>query len=126
MLVLAALLALPAAAGDHGARDERGVLLAIARAPLDMRTRVNPYRDDATAVAAGAKLYRQNCAACHGSDGGGSNRATNLRSDGVQSATPGELEWLIRNGNLTGGMPAWSRLPEARRWQLVTYVVSLR
>ena len=125
-LIVALLLALPAAAGDRGARDERGVLLPIAGAPIAERSRENPYRGDPAALAAGAKLFRQHCAACHGTDGAGSNRATNLSSAGVQNATPGELAWFLRNGNLAGGMPSWSRLPEERRWQLVTYLGSLR
>jgi hypothetical protein len=44
----------------------------------------------------------------------------------VQNATSGELVWFLRNGNLWLGMPSWSGLPVQRRWQIVTYLKSLR
>jgi hypothetical protein len=44
----------------------------------------------------------------------------------VQNATAGELVWFLRNGNLWSGMPSWSGLPKERRWQIVTYLKSLR
>jgi hypothetical protein len=43
----------------------------------------------------------------------------------VQNATPGELAWLLRNGNLAHRMPPWAGIPEQRRWQLVSYIKSL-
>ena len=49
----------------------------------------------------------------------------NLRSPGVQNATPGELAWLLRNGNMTHRMPPWAGIPEQRRWQIVAFVKSL-
>jgi len=37
----------------------------------------------------------------------------------------GALFWFL-NGNLKHGMPpSWSRLPDERRWQLVSYLKSL-
>ena len=56
----------------------------------------------------------------------GHGRAMNLHLSAVQNATPGELEWFLRNGNLWRGMPSWSGLPEQRRWQIVAYLKSLR
>jgi mono/diheme cytochrome c family protein len=43
----------------------------------------------------------------------------------VAGATDGELAWLMKNGNPWKGMPAWSSLPDAERWQLVAYVKSI-
>lgn len=106
--------------------DDRGVLRAIAQAPLATRERQNPYEGQPDAVAAGKKLYRRHCAECHGADARGKGRAVNLRSPGVQRATPGELVWFLRNGNLAGGMPSWSGLPVERRWQIVAYLKTLR
>jgi cytochrome c oxidase cbb3-type subunit 2 len=106
--------------------DDRGVLRAIAAAPLATRERQNPYEGQPDAVAAGKKLYRRHCAECHGADARGKGRAVNLRSPGVQRAAPGELVWFLRNGNLAGGMPSWSGLPVERRWQIVAYLKSLR
>jgi mono/diheme cytochrome c family protein len=43
----------------------------------------------------------------------------------VAGATDGELAWLMKNGNPWKGMPAWSSLPDAERWQLVAYLKSI-
>jgi mono/diheme cytochrome c family protein len=83
------------------------------------------YASQPDAVLAGAKLYRQHCAECHGSEGWGTERAANLRASDVERVTPGELEWFLRNGNLIHGMPSWSGLAEQRRWQLVAYIKTL-
>jgi mono/diheme cytochrome c family protein len=125
---LLSLAALAAAAGAdrHWKRDDRGVLVAIARAPVKTRAWKNPYEGQASAMVAGEKLYRQHCAECHGNDAHGSARAADLHMADVQTATPGELFWLLRNGNLAAGMPSWSGLPEQRCWQIVTYLKSLR
>ncbi|HVB85649.1 MAG TPA: c-type cytochrome [Candidatus Dormibacteraeota bacterium] len=107
-------------------KDSRGVVHAIARAPLKTRRWQSPYNDDPSAILAGKKLFRHHCAECHGDDARGNLHAANLRAPGVQRATPGELEWLLWNGNLAKGMPSWSGLPPQRRWQIVAYLKSLR
>jgi mono/diheme cytochrome c family protein len=129
LLFASAIFAVAGAARDRnakGADDDRGVLPAIAEAPLAARDWHNPYEGQPDAIAAGKKLYLQHCAECHGADARGLRGAVNLRSPGVQNATPGELVWFLRNGNLWRGMPSWSGLPIERRWQIVTYLKSLR
>ena len=106
--------------------DDRGVLLVIAQAPAKARDWKNPYEGDPDAVLAGKKLYLQHCAECHGQNARGMRNAISLRTRQVQNATAGELVWFLRNGNLFHGMPSWSGLPEQRRWQIVTYLKSLR
>jgi len=106
--------------------DDRGVLLAIAQAPAKTRQWHNPYTNEPDAVLAGEKLFRQHCAECHGANATGIGRAVNLHLPAVQNATPGELAWFLRKGNLWRGMPSWSGLPEQRRWQIVSYLKSLR
>ena len=116
--------------GPNGDRecetDDRGVLRAIAQAPLKTRQWHNPYETRPDAAPAGEKLFLQHCAECHGSDARGIGHAVNLRLPAVQNATAGELVWFLRNGNLWRGMPSWSGLPKERRWQIVTYLKSLR
>ncbi len=128
-LLIAAALALISLAAGAAARnrgvDRRGVLKAIAQAPAMARTRKNPYDNQPGAIDAGAKLYRQHCAECHGDDARGIGHAADLHSTGVQNATPGELAWFLRNGNLASGMPSWSGLPEQRRWQIISYLRTL-
>ena len=92
--------------------------------PESARRRENPMDADAKAIAAGAKLFRQNCASRHGANAEGHAKHPSLHSDRIRNATPGELEWLLRNGSLKNGMPSWSRLPEPERWQLVSFLKS--
>jgi mono/diheme cytochrome c family protein len=96
-----------------------------AHVPEPSRTLANPLQADADAPLAGAKLYRHDCASCHGSNAQGRGSRPGLRTDRVKSATDGELQWLLKNGSLAHGMPSWSRLPEAQRWQIVRYLRTL-
>jgi len=96
------------------------------KVPEKERARENPYDSQSGAIAAGAKLFRQNCSSCHGSEATGTEKRPNLHTDRIRNATPGELEWLLKNGSMKNGMPSWSRLPEQQRWQIVSYLKSLQ
>jgi mono/diheme cytochrome c family protein len=98
----------------------------LAKAPAAAQARPNPYEGQPEAIQAGKKLFKRHCAECHGEDGRGRGKAPDLHSSGVQSASPGTLLWFLRNGNLREGMPSWSRLPEQRLWQLVSYLQTLK
>lgn len=89
------------------------------------RKRVNPVAGHPDAIAAGARVFEDHCAKCHGDDALGRGKRPSLRSDRVQHATDGEIFWLLRNGNLPKGMPTWAALPEPMRWQIIAYVKSL-
>ena len=117
LLVLVSALAMFADRGDGA---------WLKRVPEKDRTRVNPMAARADAAAGGSKLYQHNCSKCHGDDGQGVGDKPSLRSERVRNATPGELEWLLRNGSLKNGMPAWSSLPEPQRWQIVSYLKTLQ
>lgn len=93
--------------------------------PAADRARVNPYAGQPDAIAAGARLFADHCAECHGPDALGRGKHPSLRSERVQGATDGEIFWLLKNGNLSRGMPNWSALPEQSRWQIIAYVKSL-
>ena len=126
LLIASLAFAIVGAAGERErATDDRGVLLVIAQAPAKTRDWKNPYEGNSDALLAGKKLYLQHCADCHGQNARGMRNAISLRTPQVQNATAGELVWFLRNGNLFYGMPAWSGLPEQRRWQIVTYLKSL-
>ena len=94
-------------------------------APPAARSWQNPYAGQPDAIRAGQKLFRRHCAECHGAEALGSDRAPDLRS-AVQDAAPGELAWFLKNGDLAAGMPSWSRLPDQQRWQIVTFLETLR
>ena len=95
------------------------------RVPEKARGRQNPLASDPMAVAAGGKLFRQNCAKCHGAQGEGNEKHPAVNSERVRAASAGELQWLLTNGSLKHGMPSWSRLPEPQRWQIVAYLQRL-
>ncbi len=98
----------------------------LSDAPSKVQSLQNPYAGKPEAIQAGKKLFARHCATCHGADAKGHEDAPNLFSPQVQNATPGAKFWFLKNGNLKGGMPAWSRLPDQQLWQLVSYLQSLR
>ncbi len=105
-------------AGKHGS--------PLGNAPESARARPNPYQGKPEAPLAGRKLFKRHCAECHGADARGRGKAPPLDSEEVAQAPPGTLFWFVTNGNLRAGMPSWSRLPDAQRWQLVTFLKALR
>ena len=52
--------------------------------PESERRRENPMDADANAIAAGAKLFRQNCASCHGVNAEGKAKHPSLHSNRVR------------------------------------------
>jgi mono/diheme cytochrome c family protein len=123
----AALVALAGAlALDTGAsRKDESVDAILARVPEKARTRSNPLENDPEAAIAGRKLFGQHCAECHGESADGSKRGPSLCSAHLQQATQGEIFWIVTNGIVRRGMPAWSKLPEAQRWQIVVFLQGL-
>jgi mono/diheme cytochrome c family protein len=97
----------------------------LAGAPAQAHGLRNPFRGEPDAVRAGRKLFVRYCATCHGEDARGRRATPALDSQRIAGAPEGDLFWFLTNGELRAGMPSWSRLPEARRWQLVTYVTTL-
>lgn len=106
--------------------QENGPAARLSEAPASARSLKNPYEGDLQAVAAGRKLFLRHCAECHGREGYGDGHAANMHSPAFQEAPPGVLFWAIRNGRLPKGMPAWSDLPDQQKWQLVTYLKTLK
>ncbi len=97
----------------------------LKKVPQAERSRVNPYAGKPDAVAAGAILFHNNCAQCHGNDAAGKFSRPSLRTEEVRNETDGELAWLLKNGDVYRGMPRWSGLPEQERWQIIAYLRSL-
>lgn len=82
----------------------------------------NPFEREDAARRAGAKLYTRECAACHGARREGIGKAPPLARTDVYGAAPGALFWVLRNGSLRHGMPSFAHLPEAQRWQIITFL----
>ncbi len=107
-------------------KNEKSTYAALAEAPEKARERTNPFEGDRRAMAAGGKLFEQHCAECHGPKAGGTRKGPSLLREEVQQATPGTLFWILTNGVVRRGMPVWSKLPEPERWQIVTFLQSLK
>ena len=95
-------------------------------APTSTAHQKNPLAGQHAAVAAGAKLYTANCAGCHGATGQGSGNIPALSQGPTQSVPDGEVFWFITTGSVANGMPAWGSLAEEQRWQIVSYLKSLK
>lgn len=107
-------------------KNKQSTYAALADAPEKARGRRNPFAGDPEAVAAGGNLFERHCAECHGRKAGGTKKGPSLLREEVQQATPGTLFWILSNGVVRRGMPVWSKLPEQQRWQLVTFLQSLK
>lgn len=97
----------------------------LKKVPQADRERTNPLAGQPAAIAAGANLFRNNCAKCHGQKAEGKGSRPTLRSERIQNATDGQLAWMLKNGQPFKGMPGWGSLPGQQRWQIVAYLRSL-
>jgi mono/diheme cytochrome c family protein len=137
VLLLLALCALLAAVSESSTNNGSGGLNALQfrlgadtyaelrKAPEKAASRANPLENDPDALAAGRILFEDHCAECHGDDAKGGRKGPSLRVSDVRDATPGTLFWLVTNGVVRKKMPAWSKLPEPQRWQLVRFLKSV-
>jgi mono/diheme cytochrome c family protein len=99
---------------------------AVAEVPAKARSRRNPLESDPSAVSAGRKLFAEHCSQCHGKGAEGGRRGSSLNVEPAHRVLPGELFSVLTNGVIRRGMPGWSKLAEPERWQLVSFLESLR
>jgi thiosulfate dehydrogenase len=110
----------------------------ITQVPLDARidremVKTPPIQADEDSFGAGAGIYRDQCAGCHGFHGKPSSLAAHMfpkapqlwekhkNSDvvGVSDDPPGETFWKVSNGIRLTGMPAFNQvLTETQMWQV--------
>jgi mono/diheme cytochrome c family protein len=126
--VICVLVSLALTQMNAGSPHKHGqsVYAALADVPEAARARKNPFEGNPREAAAGGKLFEEHCSDCHGKKAGGTRRGPSLLREEVQQATPGTLFWTLTNGVVWHGMPVWSKLPEPERWQIVTFLKSLR
>ena len=86
-----------------------------------------PITGNESNYLAGAKIYRENCAVCHGLPGqsrpsigvGLYPKAPALFiGKGVTDDSPGETYWKVVNGIRLTGMPRFQLLSETQAWQV--------
>lgn len=77
----------------------------------------------ADAKTEGALLFRQNCAACHGNDGTGGERAPNIATQhDVVTASDAQLKETVGKGIPEAGMPAFDYLGADKVNELVAWL----
>jgi len=87
-----------------------------------------PITADEAAYGAGAEVYKQHCAVCHGLPGVPQSAIASgmfpkppqlFRGKGVTDDEPGETYWKVANGIRLTGMPAFkNNLSETQMWQV--------
>ena len=95
-------------------------------APPSSQQKKNPYAGQAAAVKAGERLYALNCRSCHGVNGKGNGNIPALSRGATQTVPDGEIFWFITTGSVDNGMPSWAQLSELKRWQIVSYLKTLK
>ena len=120
------LLAATCLWGGKDVRKESRMASVFRGAPAAESRRQNPFGGESKAVLAGKKLFRRHCASCHGENAEGHGKAPPLRSGALREVPDGVLFWFLRKGKLRSGMPSWSGLPPQQRWQIVSFLKSLR
>ena len=95
------------------------------QAPASAKQLKNPYAGQNQAAKNGRRLYAMNCGACHGRNAGGQGNVPGLVDGKMESVTAGEIFWYITTGDQANGMPSWVKMPEADRWQIITYIKQL-
>jgi len=104
-----------------------------ARIAKDMPKTV-PIASTETNYLAGADLYKQHCAVCHGlplspksaiATGMYPHPPVLLEGKGVTDDEPGESYWKIFNGIRLSGMPGFSKsLTETQMWQIALLIAN--
>src|SRR5262245_55766817 len=106
-----------------------------AHAPASAKQLKNPLSVTEENVASGRAMFNQHCASCHGADGRAQTetgaamkvKPADLTGSAVHGRTPGEIYWVITNGIMASGMPAFKdKMGEQERWQTVLYVQRLQ
>lgn len=123
----------PVAVADHPFPFERQIVKAPLNARIDSEMpQSSPIEPSDTNLEAGAHIYRQQCAACHGLYGRPSSFAQNMYPHapqlwaphhngavGVSDDPPGETYWKVANGIRLTGMPAFDKvLNQTQMWQV--------
>ncbi len=124
-IATAVLLVFGAAACFFAAPTARAQNAAFHNAPASAKATKNPDGRSPEAATAGAAVYQQKCALCHGPKAQGMANIPSLAKGPTQSVADGELFWFITNGDVPDGMPAWSSLSEKQRWDVVTYLKTI-
>ncbi|MGH2429156.1 MAG: c-type cytochrome, partial [Candidatus Limnocylindria bacterium] len=112
------------------AAGSQALVQAVNATPPAAAQAQNPVPAEQASVDRGERVYRANCASCHGPDGDGDGPtsaamppAPRHLAEVVPQQTDGELAYRIANGLSGTAMPGFAAtLSETDRWDLVNYL----
>jgi len=128
---------LPVATADRPFPFERQIVQAPLKARIESQMQTPPFGTSEDVYEGGAKIYRTDCAGCHGTPGRDVSyarymypRAPQLwkkhargNAVGVSDDAPGETYWKVANGIRLSGMPAFNHvLTDTEMWQVTLLV----
>lgn len=123
----------PVAVSDPPLPYERQIVSVPLHARIAREMTTSPIQPDEQNLVAGAEIYRDDCASCHGLHGQPSPFAAHMyppapplwekhhhgMAVGVSDDPPGETYWKVANGIRLSGMPAFSKiLSQTQMWQV--------
>ena len=122
----------PVAVADHPFPDEKQIVHIPLNARIERQMSTPPFQATGDDMVAGAHIYVQQCAMCHGTP----NRRSGLAEAeyppppqlwernrhggiGVNDDPPGKVFWEVKNGIRLTAMPAFNKaLSEKQEWQV--------
>jgi len=124
----------PVAVSDQPFPYERQITGIPLHARIDREMiQMPPLQPDESNLIAGARIYSEKCAFCHGVHGKKSEIGDNMFPDapplwemhhngtvvGVSDDPPGETYWKVANGIRLTGMPSYkTQLTDTQMWQV--------
>jgi thiosulfate dehydrogenase len=134
--------ALPVASTDKPFFMEERIVGFPLHARIEREMKKPPFGTSEDVFEAGAHVYRNQCAACHGTPGHDVAFAEHMYPDapplwkkhshdgvdhgviGVSDDEPGETYWKVANGIRLTGMPAYSHVLSTREMWQVTLLLA--
>ena len=125
--------ALPVGTADKPFPFEEAIVKVPLHARIESQMKTPPFGTGEDVFEGGAKVYRAQCAACHGTPGHDIGYAKYMYPEapqlwkkhprgnvvGVSDDEPGETYWKVANGIRLSGMPAYEHvLTDTEMWQV--------
>jgi thiosulfate dehydrogenase len=124
---------LPVAVADAPLPFEKQIVRLPLNARIERETKTAPFGTSEDVFESGARVYRAQCAGCHGMPGHDVEFAKHMFPSapqlwkkhgtrgvvGVSDDETGETYWKVANGIRLSGMPSYSKvLTDAEMWQV--------
>ena len=134
LLAMAWTGSLPVRATDRPSQLEMRIAMHAmdARVAKEARGMKNPLPADTTTLFAGMRLYKDDCAGCHGMPGKPSQFGRNFYPHAPQFSEdydmePAESYIVIKQGVRYTGMAAWEGIiPDSDIWKVVTFLTHVK